>query len=410
MNCILIDTRKNENIIGIIEEDELVEFYIDEIEDEKILGNIYRGRVVNVLPGMEAAFIDIGIGKNAYLYVKDVQLEKKSTDQGNILIQKVVKEGEEIIVQVVKEPFKTKGAKVTTYLSLAGRYVVLTPFISKVSISRKIKNKKENKRLKTIGKEIKKDSMGMILRTASQNVSKEKIEEDYNILVNIYRKLERERNFISAPKLLHKDIGLAYQIIRDSNLKNIDRIIVNSKEKYDYLKEIIEINFPQYIKKIVYEEFDIYKWGNIKREIEKILSGKIPLESGGYIVIDETEALTAIDVNTGKYTGKANLDDTILKTNLEAAREIGKQLRLQDLGGIIIIDFIDMRKKEDISLVFRELKKYTQEDSTKVNIVDMTKLGLVELTRKKVRNSLSSHFLQNCEHCHGKGKIISKKY
>ncbi|HLR34106.1 MAG TPA: ribonuclease E/G, partial [Tissierellales bacterium] len=197
---------------------------------------------------------------------------------------------------------------------------------------------------------------------------------------------------------------------RDSNLKNIDRIIVNSKEKYDYLKEIIEINFPQYIKKIVYEEFDIYKWGNIKREIEKILSGKIPLESGGYIVIDETEALTAIDVNTGKYTGKANLDDTILKTNLEAAREIGKQLRLQDLGGIIIIDFIDMRKNKDISLVFRELKKYTQEDSTKVNIVDMTKLGLVELTRKKVRNSLSSHFLQNCEHCHGKGKRISKKY
>ena len=410
MNCILIDTRKNENIIGIIEEDELVEFYIDEIEDEKILGNIYRGRVVNVLPGMEAAFIDIGIGKNAYLYVKDIQLEKNSTDQGNILIQKVVKEGEEIIVQVVKEPFKTKGAKVTTYLSLAGRYVVLTPFVSKVSISRKIKNKKENKRLKTIGKEVKKDSMGMILRTASQNVSKEKIEEDYNILVNIYKKIERERNFISAPKLLYKDIGLAYQIIRDSNLKNIDKIVVNSKEKYDCLKEIIEINFPQYINKVFCEEFDIYKWGNIKKEIEKILSGKIPLESGGYIVIDETEALTAIDVNTGKYTGKANLDATILKTNLEAAREIGKQLRLQDLGGIIIIDFIDMRKNKDISLVFRELKKYTQEDSTKVNIVDMTKLGLVELTRKKVRNSLSSHFLQNCEHCHGKGKRISKKY
>src|SRR5699024_11713355 len=275
---ILIDTRKNENIIGIIEEDELVEFYIDEIEDEKILGNIYRGRVVNVLPGMEAAFIDIGIGKNAYLYVKDIQLEKNSTDQGNILIQKVVKEGEEIIVQVVKEPFKTKGAKVTTYLSLAGRYVVLTPFVSKVSISRKIKNKKENKRLKTIGKEVKKDSMGMILRTASQNVSKEKIEEDYNILVNIYKKIERERNFISAPKLLYKDIGLAYQIIRDSNLKNIDKIVVNSKEKYDCLKEIIEINFPQYINKVFCEEFDIYKWGNIKKEIEKILSGKIPLD------------------------------------------------------------------------------------------------------------------------------------
>ncbi len=410
MNCILVDTRNKENIIGVIEKGELVEFYIDEVEDEKLLGNIYRGKVVNVLPGMEAAFIDIGADKNAYLYVKDVQPEKAIMNHKKIPIQNVIKEGEEIIVQVVKESFKTKGAKVTTHMSLAGRYVVLTPFVPKVSISRKITNKKEANRLKNIGEEIQKDSMGMILRTACKNVNKDKIEKDYNILVNIYEKIEREKNFLSAPKLLHKDIDIAYQIIRDSNLKDIDKIIVNSKEKYNYLKEFLEINFPQYINKINYEEFDIYKWGNIRKEIERILSGIIPLKSGGYIVIDETEALTAIDVNTGKYIGKVNLDDTILKTNLEAAKEIAKQLRLQDLGGIIIIDFIDMRKKKDISLVFKELKKHTQRDNTKVNIVDMTKLGLVELTRKKVRSSLSSKLLESCHHCNGRGKIMIKKY
>lgn len=408
MNCILVDTRKKENIIAVLEDNKLVEFYVDEIEDEKILGNIYRGKIKNVLPGMEAAFIDIGVGKNAYLYVEDVQPKVTTMPNSKIPIQSLLKEGDEIIVQVIKEPFKTKGAKVTTYISLAGRYVVLTPFIPKISISRKIKNKKEIKRLRSIANDIKIDSMGMILRTASKHVNKEKIEKDYNILVKIYEKIERERNFLSAPKLLYKDIGLPYQIIRDSNLNNIDKIIVNNEEKYNYLKEILEINFPKYINKISYDQFDIFNWGSIEKEINTVLSGTIPLKSGGYIVIDETEALIAIDVNTGKYVGNVNLNETIFKTNLEAAAEIARQLRLQDLGGIIIIDFIDMKKKKDISLVLKELRSHIQKDNTKVNIVDMTKLGLVELTRKKVRSSLSSNFLKKCEKCNGTGKIMIK--
>lgn len=408
MNCILIDTREEENIIAVIENNELVEFYVDENEFGKILGNIYRGKIMNVLPGMEAAFIDIGIGKNAYLHVEDAVSKENIRKNDKIPIEKLIKEGDEIIVQVIKEPLKTKGAKVTTHISLAGRYVVLTPFLPKISISRKIKNKREINRLQNIGKEIKQNSMGMILRTASENISKDKIEEDYNILVNIYEKIERERNFLSAPKLLYKDIGLPYQIIRDSNLYDIDKIVVNNQENYNYLREILEINFPQLIDKILYEDFNVFKWGNISREINRVLSGRIPLKSGGYIVIDETEALVAIDVNTGKYIGKANLDDTILKTNLEAAEEIAKQLRLQDLGGIIIIDFIDMKKNKDISLVLKELKKHIAKDNTKVNIVDMTKLGLVELTRKKVRGSLSSKLLVECEECSGRGKTINK--
>ncbi len=406
MNCILVDTVEKENRIGVIEDGKLVEFYIDEFENKKILGNIYRGKVVNVLPGMEAAFVDIGFDKNAYLYVKDAQVEETM----EMPINRVVREGEEIIVQVTKESFDSKGPKVTTHISLAGRYTVLTPFVSKVSISRKITCANEIERLKNIGEEIQKNSMGIILRTASEGVRKEKIEKDYNILLNIYRKIEREKNFISGPKLLYEDMDLSYQIIRDSNLNEIDKIILNSEEKYIYLKEFFNLNYPQYLNKITLKKFNIYNCGNIKNEIEIILNGVVPLKSGGYIVIDETEALTAIDVNTGKYVGGVNLEDTVLKTNLEAAEEIARQLRLQDIGGIIIIDFIDMKNKEDVFLVLEQLKKSFKNDRTRVNVVGMTRLGLVELTRKKSRNSLSTKYLRCCPNCKGRGKILVKKY
>jgi len=405
MNYIFIDIKDGIEKVGIVENDRLVEFYLGDENKSQLVGNIYRGRVKNVLQGMEAAFVDIGDNKNAYLDLKSaISHELKS--KKDINIRDVVKVGQEIIVQVIKEPTENKGAKVTTNITLPGRFIVLTPYSDKISISKKIQDEEEVNRLKTIGDKIIEDKIGMIFRTNSQGVSETILEKEYSDLIDLFRKIEKEKNFLPCPKLIYKEMDLSEKVIRDSYNEKMDRIIVNDKEKYNRLIELEDIFFPGIKGKLFYDEdFDINYQECIINGLKSALDRKVPLKSGGYIVIDETEALTVIDVNTGKFIGNINLEDTVVKTNLEATEEIARQIRLRNLTGIILIDFIDMKDHKDIELIIEKLEEYLSQDKNKANIVDITKLGLVELTRKKTRNSLSNNFTEICPTCKGKGKL-----
>ncbi|NLW22444.1 MAG: Rne/Rng family ribonuclease [Tissierellia bacterium] len=408
MNYIFIDSEEGIDRVGIVEDDKLVEFYMDKKDKRKQVGNIYRARVVNVLPGMEAAFVDIGEGKNAYLHVKNAIPKELMHRKRDIKINEIIKNGEEIIVQVLKEASQNKGAKVTTHITLPGRFLVLTPFSSRISISRKIHEKEEIQRLQNLGKGMQKENMGIIFRTNSFGVDEDLLVEEYHMLINIYKKIERERNFLPCPKLIYSEMDLAQQIIRDVFNDKIDRVIVNNRQKYKKLLSFQDILFPKLSDKLIYDaNFSITSQPEIEKGLKTALDRKVSLKSGGYIVIDETEALTVIDVNTGKFIGSKNLEDTVVKTNLEAAEEISRQIRLRDIGGIIVIDFIDMKEDEDVDLVLNVLQKNLNQDRNKTNIIGMTKLGLVELTRRKVRNSLSSNFIVPCPSCGGRGKIFS---
>lgn len=407
MNYIFIDSNDNIEKVGIVEEGRLVEYYTNEKNDKEQAGNIYRGKVVNVLQGMESAFVDIGDEKNAYLYVKDALPKDLMYKNLKVKIKDVVKKGEDIIVQTLKEASGQKGAKITTHITLPGRFLVLTPFSNKINISRKIYDEIEIKRLREIGREMQKDDMGIIFRTNSFETGKELLVDEYNMLINIYKKIEREKNFLPCPKLLYKEMDLGYQIIRDVFSDKIEKIIVNDREKYNDLLSFEDMMPLDLKEKLFYDkDFNVNLDINIQKEIQTALERQVPLESGGYIVIDELEALTAIDVNTGKFVGSINLEDTVVKTNLEAALEIPKQIRLRDISGIIIIDFIDMKNKNDIDLILNKLEENLKSDRNKTNIIGITKLGLVELTRKKIRNSLKSNFIQKCPYCNGKGKIF----
>lgn len=406
MNTILVDIRGDENYIAILENSNLVECFI-EVEERKILGNIYRGRVINVLKGMGAAFVDIGIGKNAYLYIKDI-LPKNTYNAKDISITDIIKPGDEIIVQVIKESIGNKGAKVTTHLTIPGRYMVLTPHFNKITVSRKITDKDEINRLMEIGKEIQQDQIGMIMRTASKDAEKESIEEDLRQLIKIYNKIEMERYFSPTPKLIYEEIGMIHKIVRDVFINPNDKMIINDKGKYESVMDLLECISPELKYRVeLKEKEDIFELFNVRDKMKKIFNREVSLECGGYIVIDETEALTSIDVNTGKYIGDLNLEKTIVRTNLEATKEIARQLRLRDIGGIIIIDFIDMDNEKDVELVLSKLEHELSKDRTKSNVLGITKLGLVEMTRKKVRNRLSWNFAVPCPKCKGSGKIFN---
>jgi len=407
MKYIFIDSSDDFHKVGIVENHRLVEFHVEEIGKGKLVGNIYRGRVTNVLQGMESAFIDIGDLKNAYLYVNEALPKELLYTGEKYKISEILKTGQEIIVQVIKEPSGGKGAKVTIHIEIPGRYLVFTPYSNKINISKKIKGTKENQILKDIGQRIVKDDMGIIFRTASEGVEESILKEEYDKLYNIYTKIEKERSFLPCPKLLYKEPGLGYQILRDTYTDDTDKIIVNNREVYDNLilmEEHSTFNFSSKLE--LNTDFSIKYDNLIQSDIRLALQRVVPLKSGGYIVIDEVEALTAIDVNTGKFVGTRSLEDTVLKINMEAAEEIARQIRLRDIGGIIIIDFIDMKNKDDIPLVLSKLKENFKNDRIKVNIIDITKLGLVELTRKKIRRSLSRDFYKKCSSCEGRGFII----
>lgn len=406
MNYIFIDSIEGVNKVGIVEDNRLVEYYTQEEDKDKLVGNIYRARIETVLQGMEAAFVDIGEGKNAYLNVKDALNREQIYSKEKYKIGDVVKGGEEVIVQVIKESQGTKGPKVTTKISIPGRYLVLTPFSNKINVSRKIESFKDVNNLKKLGRKIIKDGMGIIFRTLAEGVDEGLLIHEYNQLCDIYTKIERERNFLPCPKVLYKELDLVFQIVRDSFNDKNHRIILNNKdifEKLLLLEDYFSYNLGE---KIVFDKkFSIDKDQIVMNDINQALDRKVVLKSGGHIVIDETEALTAVDVNTGKYVGSYSLEETILLTNIEAAEEILRQIRLRDIGGIIIVDFIDMKSQRDISNVLNVLFSNINKDRNKPNVAGITNLGLVEITRKRIRPTLESRTSIVCPNCKGTGRI-----
>ncbi|MBW1973797.1 MAG: Rne/Rng family ribonuclease [Deltaproteobacteria bacterium] len=431
-NELLINATLFETRVALLENGQVVEIYIERAKDRGIIGNIYKGKVVKVLPGMQAAFVDIGLDKAAFLYVSDVypyleeykilldsaedeeidfeirELNYKS--DSNTMIEDLLTEGQEILVQVSKEPIGSKGTRITSHISLPGRYLVFLPTVNHVGVSRRIEDEKERKRLKGLVEEIKPSGSGFIVRTASEGRGKEEIEADMEFLIKLWNNIQQKKEMVKAPYLIYADLNLSLRCIRDLLSSDINRIIVDSKEEYEKIKQFISEYMPNISSEVVYYQnsepiFDNY---GLEAEINKALGKKVWLKSGGYIIIEPTEALVAIDVNTGRYVGKRNLEDTILQTNLEAAKEIAYQLRLRNIGGIIIIDFIDMQKETNREKVFRALEEALKNDKAKCNILKISELGLIEMTRKRNRESLGRSLSEPCPYCDGSGFLKSK--
>ncbi len=415
MKEIVISASDEETRVAVLEDRTPVELYIERSVTQRLVGNIYKGRVENVLPGMQAAFVDIGLDKNAFLYVEDA-LPARSPDghgQGSVLgmnICDVLKHGQEVIVQIVKEPIGTKGPRVTTHITLPGRYLVIMPTVDYIGISRRIENEKERERLKDLAARVKPDNVGVIVRTVAEGVDGEDLRQDINILTKLWRKIQQRASHGPVPNLLHRDLELIQRIMRDIFTEDVDRLTIDSRSEYEKILELLDITGPRLKFKIFLDEREnIFRDFGIEQELEKALKKKVWLKCGGYIVIDQAEALTAVDVNTGKFVGTTNLEDTVLRTNLDAAVEIARQLRLRNIGGIIIVDFIDMQKEEHQQQVLQVLEEEIRKDKTKTNILGITQLGLVEMTRKKVRPSLSEVMQRPCPYCEGRGKVLSEE-
>jgi ribonuclease G len=447
---LIINKDDFETRIALIEDGKLAEIFIERDESTPKHGNIYKGKVMQVLPGIQASFIDIGWEKSAFLYAGDFfeiegsdydffesgaeesengencasetetgrggkpdskRKKPKRNRKGLPNIDQLVKKNQEILVQIAKEPVKTKGARVTSHISLPGRFLVYMPTSSSIGISRKIRSDAEKKRLKNIVLKYRSEGTGFIIRTAAENASEIDIERDIEFLTSLWNNIYNEQLKAKAPELIFRDIGLSLRVLRDFLNKKIDKIIIDEKEEYKKITEFLSIQSPEYINIV-----ELYKGKggaslfdrfSLEKEISKSLNKKVWLKSGGYIVIDHAEALTAIDVNTGKFVGKRNFEDTILKTNLEAAKEIAFQLRLRNIGGIIVIDFIDMAKEDSKEKVYRTLEESLKNDRVKTTINRITELGLVEMTRKRTGNSLAAVFLEQCPMCEGSGMIKS---
>lgn len=416
MNQIVINIDEFQSRAAIIEDEKVVEVLIEREEERRINANIYKGKVANVLPGMESAFVNIGLEKNAFLYVNDLrEFEEKYLDgicNSERPIEDILTVGDEVVVQVLSEPRGTKGARVTTHYTIPGKYLVLMPNNNHIAISKKIKEEEERNRLEEIVRDLKPENMGVIIRTAAQGKSIFHFEREMEYLVKKWEDIEKKTSTAKIGEVLYKDNGIVATVLRDIFSNEIDELVIDNEEAYweviDYINAFSEKTLKTKIKLYNDDEIEIFERYGIEKEIENALKEEVRLECGGYLVIQKTEALISIDVNTGKNTGSYNLEQTVLNTNLEAAREIPRQLRLRNLGGIIIIDFIDMRLEEDKLKVLEALEQNLSKDRIKNNIVHFTDLGLIEMTRKRTGKPLYNYFQERCPMCEGTGKIKSK--
>jgi ribonuclease G len=408
---LLMRSEANETTVALIEQGRLVELYVEREPDYRVAGNIYKGVVKNILPGMQAAFVDIGLEKNAFLYVDDAWAG--SAGQGGALektpIQSLLKEGQELMVQIIKEPAGSKGARITAQITLPGRYLVLTPAMNQGAVSRRIHDLGERQRLQRLADELRSESAGIIIRTIGEGALQEELAQDRKQLARVWEGIQ-SRFMQCGPKgLIYKDLGLCQRILRDVFSADINRLMVNSRALYNEVQEHLEIMEPQLKRKVfvcnIQELFEKY---SIEQELAIALDRKVWLKNGGYLIIDRAEALTVIDVNTGKYVGSTDLTDTILKTNIEAAREIARQLRIRNIGGIIVIDFIGMNEEAHKTKVLEALAEELSKDKVRTHILGFTALGLVEMTRKKIRQSLDSVLETVCPQCGGKGRVAIK--
>ncbi len=410
---IIVNVERDMTRVSLLEDGELTELYLERTQKQRVVGNIYLGKVENVLPGMQAAFVNIGFDKNAFLYAADAAAHTEGEDHEELVppIKDLVKRDETVVVQVEKEPIDTKGARVTTQITLPGRYLVLMPSVNYIGISRRIEEEEERERLKEIGKEICPSDMGLIIRTVAEGKGKEELKQEVDFLVNLWHKIKEKGSMLKAPQLLYKDFTLLYRIIRDLFNEDVYRFVIDDENEYEKVLEILDLLSPQLKDRVeLYQkETPIFEFYNIESEINRALQRKVWLKSGGYIIIDSTEALTAIDVNTGKFVGSVDLEDTVLKTNLDAVTEIVRQIRLRNIGGIIIIDFIDMVSEENRDKIIEKLKQELKKDKIKSSVMGFTSLGLLEMTRKKANQRLDQFLMKPCPMCEGRGKVLSEE-
>ncbi|RED87727.1 Rne/Rng family ribonuclease [Cohnella phaseoli] len=393
---------------ALMEDGVLTEFAVERTEGASLIGNLYKGRVVNVLPGMQAAFVDIGLTKNAFLYVDDVlhpHLDKQPKEKPPI--GELLKPGDELLVQVMKEPLGGKGARVTTHYSIPGRWLVYMPDADYIGVSKKIEQEPERSRLRSLAETIREQAEGVILRTNAAGESREALEEDLNGLRRVWRSIAERSGHAKAPFELHRDTGLVGRMVRDVISPDTEQLIVDDEARAEEAKSYLRQTAPALEGRVqLYREAKpLFERFGIKEQLDKAFQSRIWLPSGGYLVWEQTEALTVIDVNTGKYTGSVDLEETVFQTNGEAADEVARLLRLRDVGGIIIIDFIDMEIEEHRHQVAQRLETRIKRDRTKCQVVGWTRLGLMELTRKKARENAMKYFYEPCAACKGSGKI-----
>lgn len=417
---IIADINPLEARIALLEDNKLVEIHVERRGKERLVGNIYKGRVANVLPGMQAAFVDIGLERNAFLYAGDIladtsDFEFEQTDEYPNLNQKsieeMVQEGQEIMVQVLKQPGGTKGARITTHVTLPGRMLVLMPTVNHVGVSRRIEEEPERDRLKDIIERIKPKNMGIIVRTAAVSKSEEDFVGEIEFLERLWQRVNKRSGILRAPRLIHAEESLIFRTVRDMFTTDVAELVINDSEYFERVTAVAGIIAP-FMKdrvRLYDDKSSIFDDFGIQSKIDKALEKKVWIKNGAYIIIDETEALTVIDVNTGKFVGDNNLQETILKVNCEAAKEIARQLRLRDISGIIVIDFIDMEVEANKTKVIEALETALAKDRTKTNVLGITNLGLIEMTRKKVRRKLSSLVKRTCHYCGGSGLVDSEE-
>lgn len=417
---IVINAREEEEQVAILENKRLVEFFVEDDKKHVVAGNVYKGVVKNVLPGIEAAFVDIGVGQNAFLYLSGIYpdeemfseaVETPLDEEFDLGLSEILQAGQEILVQVVKEAAGTKGATLSSNITLPGRHLVLMPTSKHIGVSRRITESEERERLEEMMRELAPPKMGLIARTNARGKSIAYFKNELEGILTKWKKIKRLIRSASPASLVYKELPLTLRVVRDIFTEGGDKILIDSPIYYKKILGLLDDFGLGHLKSCVslYEGDDgIFEALNVKKEITSALTRKIWLKCGGYIIIDELEALVAIDVNSGRYTGSKNLEKTILKVNLEAAREVAKQLRLRNLGGIIIVDFIDMKNEDSKKKLMATLEKELSRDRVKCNILSLTQLGLVEITRKRSSSSLDGILRQECPMCQGEGRVLKE--
>jgi ribonuclease G len=427
-NEILINAGPGETRVAVLEKGQFAELHIERADARSRVSSVIRGRVTRVLPGMQAAFVDIGLEKAAFLYagdyLGDVELAgvedpdeggrpRRGRGNGRVppKIETMLREGQEILVQVAKEPIGTKGARITSHVSIAGRHLVLTPWSQRVGVSRRIESDRERRRLREVVERLRPRDLGFIIRTAGEGIREADLEADLRYLTSVWDDIELRRDDGPAPSTLYMEPSLPLRVIRDFTNAETRRIVVDSTETYQEMKAFSErfVAEPRPRLEHYRGAEPIFDHFGVEAQIDASLGRKVWLKSGGYLIIDQSEALTAFDVNTGRYVGKRDLEETVLKTNLEAVREIVNQLRLRNIGGLIILDFIDMESAENREKVYRTLQEAVRHDKARTNVLKISELGLVEMTRKRTRENLVQMLCEPCSHCEGRGYLLSSE-
>lgn len=437
---IIINSSSNQTRVAITEDGNLVDFFVDYPENRRMVGDIYLGKVARVLPGIRAAFIDIGMKHDAFLHFSDIgertqqfqdiigeddsDLDEEDDDESSngkptVDIKKSetpvtpkLRKGDDIIVQITKEPVNNKGVRVTSSVSLPGRFCVLLPFDNKIGVSKKIHEYKERRRLRSLARGILPKNCGLIIRTVAKDQSEEALKDDLNNLIRSWQKIETAVKTEKPPALIHQDLSTTASVIRDLLTPDISKVFIDSKKLYKQIKSYVQLVQPEYLDKIEpYKSqspiFDSFK---IEEQIKTLMGRKVPMPSGGYLIIEHTEAMVVIDVNSGRYAKSKEQEQNSLKTDLEAAREIARQLKLRDIGGIIVVDFIDLEEEKNRKKIYDELKKEFRKDRSKVSVLPMSEFGLIQITRQRIRHNIMQAMKDVCPVCMGAGFLTRESH